>query len=181
MAAKCIERIDGLEQESVSWLHTGEREAAIAGDPIWGLFQLAMTEPFGRTAAYSFVADFLRKTSKEDQWSNHFAPLFRRHLETLNSAGLLDAVSRLDGKLSPYVNFRKNQLLKIVVASSSFDVGMVISPHKGISFQGQKSEMSASDRINVALSSMKAIGNFLHLVWKVEAGSLSPVCTDVST
>lgn len=180
VAARCIEKIEGMEQESIAWLHSGELESTIAGDPIFGLFQLAMTEPFGRTTAYSFVADFLRKTKKEDQWSNHFAPLFRRHLGTLQSAGLLHAVTELPVKLSPYVNFRKNQLLKIMVASNRFDVSLVVSPEKGISFQRDKGDMSSAARIDLALSSMKSIRNFLHLVWKVVDGSLSPFCTDVS-
>ena len=180
VAAKCIERIEGLEHESIEWLRSGELDSAMAGDPIWGLFQLAMTEPFGRTTAFSFVADFLRKTNKEQQWSKHFAPLFRRHLELLESTGLLNAVMELKGKLSPFVNFRKSQLLKIMVASNRFDVDRVISTDKGISFRHEESEMNSTDRISLALSSMASIRNFLYLVWKVEDGSLSPFCIDVS-
>jgi hypothetical protein len=181
VAAKCIEKIDDLEQESLSWLRDGELETNLAGDPLWSLFRRAMTEPLGRTAAYSFLADVLRKTNKEAQWSNHFAPWFRRQLKTLKSKGLLDEVMALHGKLTPFVNFRKNQLLKIIMAANRFDVDLVVSPQSGISIQPQLVATSQNDRIELALSALTSIGNVLHLMWKVEDGNLSTMCTEVST
>jgi hypothetical protein len=67
VAAKCIEAIDDLEQESTLWLSDGDLETQMAGDPLWYLFRRAMTEPLGRTKAYAFLADVLRKTKKEQE------------------------------------------------------------------------------------------------------------------
>lgn len=181
VAAKCIEKIDDLEQESLSWLRDGELETNLAGDPLWSLFRRAMTEPLGRTAAYSFLADVLRNTNKEAQWSHHFAPWFRRHLTTLKSKGLLDEVMALQGKLSPFVNFRKNQLLKIIMAANKFDVDQITSPNMGVSIESKiVGASNENDHIHLALSALKSIGSVLHLMWKVEDGNLSNMCNEVS-
>ena len=95
VAAKCIEKIEDLPQEDVSWLKDGEHETNLAGDPVWIIFRRAMTEPLGRTAAYAFLADILRKTTREMDWSNHFTLSFRNHLQTLESVGLIDEVLKL--------------------------------------------------------------------------------------
>ena len=57
-----------------------------------------MTEPLGRTAAYAFVADVLRKTGKESEWSSYFTPYFHRHLKTLKDVGLMDELLRLSSR-----------------------------------------------------------------------------------
>jgi hypothetical protein len=87
----------------------------------------------------------------------------------------------LHGKLTPFVNFRKNQLLKIIMAANRFDVDLVVSPQSGISIQPQLVATSQNDRIELALSALTSIGNVLHLMWKVEDGNLSTMCTEVST
>eukprot|EP00980_Cylindrotheca_fusiformis_P013775 scaffold3556_cov190-Cylindrotheca_fusiformis.AAC.10 len=183
VAAKCIEKIDDLQQESLTWLRDGELETTLAGDPLWSLFHRAMTEPLGRTAAYSFLADVLRKTNKEAQWSNFFAPWFRRHLKTLKAKGLLDEVLALKGKISPFVNFRKNQVLKIIMAANKFDVDLIATPETSTvaPILPNLAATSQSDSLELALSAMKSIGDVLHLMWKVEDGNLSSMCTEAST
>jgi hypothetical protein len=42
----------------------------------------------------------------------------------------MEKLLRLRDNISPYANFRKNQLLKIILASSRFDIDAVESPAK---------------------------------------------------
>lgn len=180
VAAKCIEKIEDLPQEDVSWLKDGEHETNLAGDPVWIIFRRAMTEPLGRTAAYAFLADILRKTTRETDWSNHFTLSFRNHLQTLESVGLIDEVLKLHNEdVTPFVNFRKNQLLKIIMAATRFDLHLILSPQRGVLLHPQPGLPSDSEQITIAISSMKSLTRVLHLVWKVEEGNISSVLQDV--
>lgn len=182
VAAKCIEKIEDLPQEDVAWLRDGEHETNLAGDPVWIIFRRAMTEPLGRTAAYAFLADILRKTKKEKDWSNHFAPLFRRHTETLESVGLVEELLKLNtDEVTPFINFRKNQLLKIIMAATRFEVDLISSPTSKISIHPQSNVPSESENTKVALSCTKSLTRVLHVLWKVEKGSISTVLQDVSS
>jgi hypothetical protein len=180
VAAKCIEAIDDLEQESILWLSDGDLETQMAGDPLWYLFRRAMTEPLGRTAAYAFLADVLRKTKKEQEWTVHFSPWFRRHLDTLKSVGLMEKLLRLRDDITPYANFRKNQLLKIILASSRFDIDAVESPDKQSPVNRELIVSDDNSRIDMAMSAINSLTSLIHLMWKVDPdGSLPSICTEV--
>lgn len=183
LASRCVEAINDLEQESSTWLTTGERETEASGEPSWYLFRRAMTEQLGRTAAYAFLADVLRKTKKEHDWSVYFAPWFRRHLSTLSSVGLKDQLMALrqDEEHSSFVNFRKNQILKIILASCSFDIQMVERPIQKSPVNLSKIVTKETDRANLAIAAIKTLSEVIYLEWKVEDdGSLSTICTEVS-
>lgn len=181
LAGKCLEAIADLDQEDSSWLTAGERELLASGDSMWYLFHRAMTERLGRTAAFAFLADVLRKANKEREWSVHFAPMFRKHLDTLSTIGLKDRLLGLHGDVSHFVNFRKNQLLKIVLAACSFDVDAAESPSQKTLFSRKVVHISDEERVAAALSAMKSLSEVLSLIWKVDPdGSIPSICTEVS-
>lgn len=182
VAAKCLEAIDYLEQEDRAWFSAGELETGRGDDPSWSLFRRAMTEPLGRTAAYSFVADVFRKTRKEEEWSEHFLPCFQRQLETLESVGLIDELQRLRGELTPFQNFRKNQVLKIFLAANRFKMLQVESLKSSIAGLGQITGDNTDTGTELTKSALKSLTEVLHLIWKVEAdGAVPQTCAEVST
>lgn len=181
LAGKCLEAIDDLQQESSLWLVSGERETEASGQPLWYLFHRAMTEPLGRTAAYAFLADVLRKTKREQEWSVHFSSFFRKHLSTLDSVGLKEQLMGLRGEISPFVNFRKNQLLKIVLAACSFDVDAAESPGQQSPVNRGLIATNDSESVNIAIAAMKSLSEVIHLMWKVDSdGSIPSICAEVS-
>jgi hypothetical protein len=125
----------------------------------------------------------LRKTRKEQEWSVHFAPWFRRHLATLSAAGLKDRLMALRGdeRLSSFVSFRKNQILKIVLAACSFDVDSAERPVQKSPVNRTEMITKEAERVNLAISAMKTLSEVLYLMWRVEDdGSLSQICIEVS-
>lgn len=181
LAGKCLEAIDDLEQESRSWLNSGERETSASGDPLWYLFHRAMTEPLGRTAAYAFLADVLRKARKEQEWSVHFSPFFRGHLTTLVEVGLKEELMGLRGEISPFVNFRKNQLLKIIIAACTFDVVAAERQVQSSPINRKLVVLEDTQRVHLAIGAMESLSEVLYLMWNVESdGSLPTICTEVS-
>lgn len=181
LAGRCLEAIDDLEQESSSWLTDGERETAVSGEPLWFLFQRAMTEPLGRTAAYAFLADVLRKSKKEKEWSVHFSSWYRKHLATLEAVGLKEHLMGLCDDVSPFVNFRKNQLLKVVLAAISFDIDAAESPAQQSPVNRQLIVTDDNARVKIAIAAMKSLSDVLHLMWKVDYdGSIPSICAEVS-
>lgn len=178
MAAKCLEDIDYLEQEDRAWFSAGELEMGRGDDPSWSLFRRAMTEPLGRTAAYSFVADVLRKTRKDEEWSEHFLPWFRRQLETLENVGLVDELQRLRGEVTPFQSFRKNQVLKVFLAANRFKMFRVESLKSSNAGVGQ---IAGDNTANVLTkSAIESLTEVLHLIWKVDAdGAVPPTCAEV--
>lgn len=183
LASKCLEAIEDLEQEPSEWLTAGEHETSVIGKPTWHLFRRAMTESLGRTAAYAFLADVLRKTVKEREWSVHFAPKIRKHLETLVSVGLREQLMALRGDedVSSLVNFRKSQVLKVILATCAFDVQSVERPNLKCPVKREVVLTKDEDRVAIALSVMKTLSDVIYLVWKVEKdGSLPPICVEVS-
>lgn len=182
VASKCIEAIDHLDQESKLWLSDGEREAELASDSQWFLFRRAMTESLSRTAAYAFCADVLRKTNKEKEWAFQLSTMFRRHLETLKRVGLTDELLRLREGITPNANFRKNQLLKVILAASRFDVD-TIDESAAKSFVWCTNDFRLDDaiKVKIACSALASLASIMPLVWTVERdGSLPPVCREVS-
>ena len=124
LAMNCIKSIHELEQESSLWLSDQGMKNRTLRSVHWDLFRRAMTEPLGRSSAHAFLADVLRKRNKESEWAVIFAPLFQEHLRNLQDAGLVNELMRLRDVQGSYVVFRKNQLLKIMLAASRFDVDM---------------------------------------------------------
>jgi hypothetical protein len=182
VAAKCLEDINYLEQEDRAWFSAGELETGRGVDPSWSLFHRAMTEPLGRTAAYSFVADVLRKTAKEEEWSDYFLPLFRRQLETLENVGLIDELQRLPGELTSFQNFRKNQVLKVFLAANQFKMLRVESLNSSIAGLGQIAGDNADTDTELSKSTIGSLTEVLHLIWKIDAdGAVPPTCAEVCT
>lgn len=180
LAAKCLEAIDDLEQESRTWLSEGERETERSGMPLWYLFRLAMTETLGRTAAYAFLADVLRKTKKEKEWSVHFAPRFRQLLSRMKENEIMEQLMGLRGDSSPFANFRKNQLLKIVLAACSFDVDIAVSPSLQSPVNRNVVETEEVERVSIAVDALKLLSEVFYLVWRVDPdGSLPATCLEV--
>jgi hypothetical protein len=180
VAAKCLEDIDYLEQEDKAWFSAGELETGLCDDRSWSLFRRAMTEPLGRTAAYSFVADVLRKTRKAEEWSKFFLPWFCRQLETLENVGLIDELLRLRGELTPFQNFRKNQVLKVFLAANRFKMLRVESLKSSIA--GQIAGDNVDTDTELTKSVLRSLTKVLHSIWKVEAdGAVSPTCAEVCT
>jgi hypothetical protein len=180
IAAKCIAAIDTLEQESSAWLSEGEGETEASGNPLWQLFRRAMTEPLGRTSAYAFLADVLRKTGKEQEWAPHFSKWFRQHIATLLSVGLSESLMRLEGNVSSYTNFRKNQLLKIILASIRFDIWTAQTPDRRNPVNRQPLNIDDSTCVENVVSAISSLADVIHLVWKVEQdGSIPQICAEV--
>ena len=180
VAAKCVDVIDALQEVNRKWLLDGKGEKIVSGNPLWLLFRRAMTEPLDRTSAYAFLADALRKTGKEQEWAPYFSERFRRHLRTLESVGMVDALMRLESVLSPYTNFRKNQVLKVVLASVRFDVWTADCPVRRNPINRKPIEISDSTCVENVVSAISSLANVIHLVWKVEKdGSISEICGQV--
>eukprot|EP00934_Nitzschia_sp_Nitz4_P001289 Nitzschia sp. Nitz4//scaffold3_size479765//87037//91885//NITZ4_000034-RA/size479765-augustus-gene-0.7-mRNA-1//1//CDS//3329550560//1289//frame0 len=180
LALKCLEAIDSLEKESSDSIARGGVETDRSGKPMWHLFRRAMTEPLGRTAAYAFLADILRKSGKEAEWSVYFAKPFREHLAELRQSGLTKELTGLRENLSPFASFRKNQLLKVVLASCRFDVDTLReSSGKPLFSKIVESPLSHADKLSIALTTLKTLTFTLNLTWKVEPnGSLPSMCLE---
>jgi hypothetical protein len=181
IAAKCLEAIDDLQQETEEWFSDSESETKSAGEPFWLLFRRAMTEELGRTGAYAFTADVLKKTNKEQEWAFHFSSVFRNHLQTLKDRGLIDKLLNLREGLTPNKNFRKNQLLKVILEACKFDI-YTIDESKDIKYAlNRKHYFDRATQMGIALAAMASLVSVVPSVWSVEGdGVLPPICIEVS-
>jgi hypothetical protein len=181
VAAKCLEAIDDLQQESEEWFSDGESETKHAVEPFWLLFRRAMTEELGRTGAYAFTADVLRKTNKEREWAFHFSSLFRNHLETLKDRGLIEKLLNLREGLTPNENFRKNQVLKVILEACKFDI-YTIDERKEIRHAlNRRPCFDRATQMGIAQDALASIVSVVPSVWSVEVdGVLAPICGEVS-
>jgi hypothetical protein len=180
IAAKCLEAIDDLEQEHREWFSEGDSETSISSEPYWFLFRRAMTEQLSRTGAYAFLADVLRKTNKEHEWALHFSPCFRRHIETLKRVGLINELLRSRDEITPNINFRKNQLLKVILAGCKFDIES-IGESKERKRALQKSPcLDRVAQLEIAQTVLSCVESIVPSVWSIENGRLPPVCIEVS-
>ena len=181
-ARKCIDAIDNLEQEPRSWLSDAAIESDGGEDVLWTLFRRAMTEPLGRTSAYAFLADVLQKTGKEAKWAVHFHSFYQRHLQTLKSVGLRDELLRMRGEMVPSVNFRKNQIVKTILAATRLElykIGLLVPDGPPSPLPRSKNDNESID-VKLALDAVGSLTDVLHLVWKVgKDGSLSMICKEV--
>jgi hypothetical protein len=181
VAAKCLEAIDDLQQESEEWFSDGESKTMHAVDSFWLLFRRAMTEELGRTGAYAFTADVLKKTKKEREWAFHFSTLFRNHLETLKDQGLIEKLLNLREGLPPNENFRKNQLLKVILEACKFDI-YTIDERKEIKHAlNRRPCFDRATQMRIAQDALASIVSVVPSVWSVEVdGVLPPICGEVS-
>jgi hypothetical protein len=178
IALRSFEAIAHLDQESTLWLSDGEHESELAADPQWFLFRRAMTEPLGRTAAYAFCSDVLRQANKEKEWGPQLSPMFRGHLETMKRVGLKDELLRLRGEITPNVNFRKNQLLKVILAACKFDIDTL---NESAEKSNTPSGLDNTTRIKIACAALTSMASIMPLVWTVQSdGGLPQICKEVS-
>eukprot|EP00536_Pseudo-nitzschia_multiseries_P002867 jgi/Psemu1/252068/estExt_Genewise1Plus.C_400030 len=180
IAAKSLEAIDDLEQETEEWFSEDESRSTLAIEPFWILFRRAMTEELRRTGAYAFIADVLRKTNKEHEWGLHFAKVFRRHLQRLKEKGLIDKLLGLRESVTPNIAFKKNQLLKVVLEACKFEM-FTIDDAKDIKHAlNKKPSFSKAKRTEIAQRVLTSIVNIVPLAWSIEGnGVLPPICVEI--
>lgn len=173
-----------MEQESRSWLSDGSVEADVDEDVLWSLFKLAMTGPLGRTSAYAFLADVLQKTAKEVAWSEYLCSFYQQHLQTLREVGLRDELLRMRGPLTPFVNFRKNEIVKSILATARFELhkARLYASDEVPSPVACREDPDECSSIMLTLNTIGSLTDVLHLIWKVESdGAISAVCQEVSS
>ena len=180
IAAKCLEAIDDLEQENRKWFAEGDSETSISSEPYWFLFRRAMTEQLSRTGAYAFLADILRKTNKEHEWALHFSPCFRRHIETLKRVGLINELLRSRDEITPNINFRKNQLLKVILAGCKFDIESIDESKERKRAFPKSPCLDRVAQLEIAQTVLSCVESIVPSVWSIENGRLPPVCVEVS-
>ncbi|VEU42775.1 unnamed protein product [Pseudo-nitzschia multistriata] len=180
IAAKALEAIDDLEQESEEWFSEDESKRKHMVEPFWVLFRRAMTEELRRTGAYAFIADVLRKTNKEYEWGFHFAPLFRRHLESLKHKGSVDKLLGLRENVTPNMTFKKNQLLKVILEACKFEMYIIDEPLETKYAFNKLPSLSRKKRTDIAQSVLASIVNIIPLAWCIEGnGNLPPICAEI--
>lgn len=180
IAAKCLEIIDDLEQERIEWVTEGDNETKISPDPYWFLFRRAMTEQLSRTGAYAFLADILRKTGREYEWALHFSPYFCRHLESLNQIGLTSELlrSRESHEITPNLSFRKNQLLKVIIASCKFDLESIDESKEKKRALQRSPALPRTKQIELVQNVLSFVENIIPWVWESNS-NLPPICIEI--
>jgi hypothetical protein len=173
VAEKCFEAIDLLEQEDCSWLTTHHSGSAVDGDSPWSLFCLSMTEPLGRIAAFTLTADILRKNGRDHEWGKKLAAKFQGQIDVLRSNGVIaEVMSSSSRVLSPLQRKRQNQVLKLIIASSNFQI-MPLSDAGSL-------DNPKPQTVQMAISAIKGLASILNLFWKVEAdGTLTATSREV--
>jgi len=180
IAAKSLEAIDDLEQETEEWFSEDESRSKHAIEPFWILFRRAMTEELRRTGAYAFIADVLRKTNKEHEWGFHFATLFRHHLESLHQKGLVDKLLGLRDSVTPNMTFKKNQLLKVILEACKFEMYTIDDVKNTKHALNKKPSLTRTKRTEIAQSVLASIVKIVPLAWSIEGnGVLPPICVEI--
>lgn len=181
VAAKCLEAIDDLQQETEQWFSDGDSETKHAAEPSWLLFRRALTEELGRTGAYAFTADVLKKTKKEREWAYHFSSLFRNHLQTLKDRGLIDNLLSLREGLTPNRSFRRNQVLKVILQACKFDMYTIHGTKECRSALNKRPSFDRATQIGIVQDALVSLVNVVPQVWSIEGdGVLPPMCVEVS-
>jgi len=116
LAKKCLESIDLLPLETRSWAAASDSQLELTKDAPWYLCHTTATEPFGRTGAYAYLADTLRKEGKEAEWAGYLAPMYSTLVDDLQKQGLTDVLCGLQNVRSPSSRLRRRQILKSVHA-----------------------------------------------------------------
>ena len=181
IAAKCLEAIHDLKQETDEWLSDEKSEAASSTEPLWLLFRRAMTEELGRTGAYAFTADVLRKANKEREWAFHLSSSFRDHVESLKEGTFMDKVMNPTDGPSPYVSFRKNQVMKVILEACKFEMYTIDATKEPKFVLNRIPNFDKTTQLKIAEAVLATLVSAVPLVWYVDDdGVLPPVCGEVS-
>lgn len=183
IASKYLEAIHHLEQESESWLSDGDKEAELSGEPRWFLFKRAMGERVTKTIAFAFLSDVLKKSEKEAEWAVHFSPWFISHVKTLDEIGIIDQLLISNrSKITPNRSIRKNQILKVMLASCRLGIDTVEERDGVILVMGNKRpDLDSIQRLEIARSILEHLTQIIPLIWRVDrTGALSKDCVEVS-
>ena len=181
IAAKCLEAIDDLQQEAEEWFSDERSETIQATESLWLLFRRAMTEELGRTGAYAFTADVLKKTNKECEWAFHFSSSFRRHIESLKELGFINKVLKPEDGPMPNGSFRKNQVLKVIIEARKFEI-YAIDETKAVKHAlNRRPLFDRATQLKTAEAVLASLVNVVPLVWYIDGdGVLPPICAEVS-
>jgi len=79
-------------------------------------------DPMGQTAAFAFVADNLNTAGKDNEWADHFAPLFATMVKSMHARGLIDALVDSCSVQTPAAKFRRSQIVKSIHAWARMEV-----------------------------------------------------------
>ena len=182
IAKKCIECINQLEQESRSWLTEAPSNTSLATSSEWHFCKASATEPFGKAAAFAFLAETLCHTRKENEWAAYLAPLFRSHVQNLQENGLTDALVDPDAGQSLSSKYRIQQVLKSVHSWARLQVTSAASQYKeALRSGGPEDGRRAKDTV---IDVFKTLRRLLHISSSqsllVESdGSISADCKEV--
>lgn len=174
LASACIQSINDLVQEPCSWLTEQMVDTSVATDSLWILFRRSMTESFGRIAALAFAADVLHKSGKEREMAERVATLFRRHASEFARNGMLDVVLRMEGRNDPVASQRQNDVVKVLVAETRYEVERAESQL----LRGDDLQDSGINR-TVLEDAIDSLSKLLPVVWKVDSdGSISSTSSE---
>jgi hypothetical protein len=96
VAFKCLQSIDSLEQESVSYLLEAEIDDGVSYDSSWTVFKRLMTGMLRRTEALALVQRTLRDCGRDAELHGRLLPLFEaqvRRLQDLKIVSIDTSVS----------------------------------------------------------------------------------------
>ncbi|KAG7356020.1 hypothetical protein IV203_000706 [Nitzschia inconspicua] len=182
VASKYLEAIHQLDQETETWFSDGDKETDLSGEPGWFLFKRAMGETVTKTIAFAFLADVLKKTDKEAEWAVHFSPWFLRHIKALDQVGIIDQLLVANrSKLTPNRSIRKNQVLKVMLASCRLAMDTV-EEREGVVLVmgGKRPDMDFATRLEIARTILGHLTKIVPLIWRVDRnGGLSHDCVEV--
>ncbi len=181
IAAKCLEAVNDLQQETDEWFCDDGSENMCTAESLWLLFRRAMTEELGRTGAYAFIADVLKKASKESEWALHFSSWFRNHLETLKDLGFIDKVLNLREGLTPNQSFRKNQVLKVILQACKFDMNAIDEAKDVKDALNKRPILDNVTKLKTVEAILASLVNVIPSVWSIDGdGVLPSLCAEVS-
>jgi hypothetical protein len=174
LATKCIEAVGDLPQESCSWLKNDFVDTNISTDSVWILFHEAMTQPLGRTAAYAFIADTLRSTGKEHDFSGSMMKLFRMYTDNLTRTWTAEVVFDTKQRQNLISRHRQNKIITVLVACKRYEIDHA---EKSIAV-GRPENMSVKPEY--LLNMVESLSKLLTVVWSVAPhGSINPTCTEL--
>lgn len=118
LAAQCIADIDLLKQERKDWLSETPVDTSVSVDYSWVMLIEQLTEPMERTAMYAFVADIIHDAHLNGDFLTRLAPVFRRHINRMKSAGMLEEILTSGRTKISSDNTRIHVVFKVLVASA---------------------------------------------------------------
>jgi hypothetical protein len=174
LAKRFLESINLLEQETIALLKGDVGTVESSGDPLWQQFRSIVTEPLGgRIAAYAYVADNLRQSNKEAEFSSYLSPLFGRLVHELQKEGFTQELLTTTTVSSSATKKRRNQVLKVILAWGRLQI------HNAVKADGQPNKSSSS--VSQGLKLMKECLNISEsqALYLEADGSISDLCVEV--